>query len=459
VIGRLRPKSVRVRLTLWYVAIFSLILLIYGGFVYGLLRGNLVSEMDRRLREDVETAEELLDDYVSNPSVLESLQSRDRWLLEVWSVDGALAYSAPRAAVSRLGPPDSACAGRRLRTEAIKLEDGLRIRTACKTVEVDGKRLTIRSARSADRIHEELREVLLMLGLGFPLAIGAAALGGYFLARRALLPIARMNEQARSITAEKLAERLKIENPEDELGSLARTFNETFARLEGSFDQMRRFTADASHELRTPLTAIRTMGEVALRDGLNKRDHSETLSSILEETDYLRHLVESLLTLSRADAGQLKLRLEDVDLGALVREVGEHLCVLAEEKGQRLKTHVSSPVPSRVDRTLLRQAVINLVDNAIKYSPDGTEVELRASKTDRHAVIEVIDRGEGIPAEHLPKIFDRFYRVDASRTRSQGGAGLGLAIAKWATEIHGGRLEIESQVGRGTRLRIVLPIV
>ncbi len=294
------------------------------------------------------------------------------------------------------------------------------------------------------------------LMIGLPCVLGLAVVGGSFLATRALSPIDRMATKARQISADRLQERLPIENPRDELGRLATVFNETLARLEDAFDRLRRFTADASHELRTPLTALRSVGEVGLRQG---SDPAEVIGSMLEETDKLALLADNLLMLTRVDSGHLKLRAEWVDLAPLVEEVVDCMRVLAEEKEQRLEIEVRQPVAAQVDRMTLRQAVLNLLDNAIKYTPDHGHIAVTVRQNAQgEACVAVIDDGPGIPAEYHEKVFDRFYRVDKDRSRTQGGTGLGLAIARHAVELNGGRIELESEQGKGSTFRIVLPL-
>jgi heavy metal sensor kinase len=265
-----------------------------------------------------------------------------------------------------------------------------------------------------------------------------------------------MAERARSITAERLKDRLPVHN-DDELGRLASVFNETLTRLESSFEQMRRFTADASHELRTPLTAIRTVGEVSLRGRRDEVAYREIIGSMLEEVDRLSRLVDRLLTLSRADMGEEKLVVDVIDLAELAEGVREQLEVLAEEKQQTII--VERPVSLRWsgDPVVLRQALMNLLDNAIKYSPIGSQIIIRVAEDVEGATVDVIDSGPGIPAELQRRIFDRFYRVDKSRSRDQGGTGLGLSIAKSAVELNGGQLTLERTSGSGSRFRITLP--
>ena len=266
-----------------------------------------------------------------------------------------------------------------------------------------------------------------------------------------------MAARAQQITAESLGGRLPVANPHDELGKLALVFNATLSRLESSFSELRRFTADASHELRTPLTALQAVGEAALRsnDG-DMKSLREALSSMLEETRRLSDLVDSLLLLARADTGAALPSLQEVELEALVREVRETLLVLAEEKRQLIEVQAEKLLV-RADRELLRLALLNLVDNAIRYSPKGSSIRLRVRRTENRAVVEVIDQGPGIAREHQQKIFERFYRIDKARSRASGGAGLGLSITRWAIERQGGRIELESESGQGSLFRIVMP--
>jgi len=267
-----------------------------------------------------------------------------------------------------------------------------------------------------------------------------------------------MARRAEQITAERLSERLPVENPHDELGYLARVFNDTLARLGRSFEQLRRFTADASHELRTPLTTIRTVGEVGLRKAGDAEHYRDTIGSMLEEVDRLTRLVESLLTLTRAESGRTQLTRKVVDLGGLASTVADSLRVLAEEKAQSLSVDAAAHVEATCDPAVLRQGLINLLDNAIKYTPDKGAIRVRVAKTALgEPAIEVKDTGPGIPAVHRERIFDRFYRVDTGRARDAGGLGLGLAITRWAVEAHGGRIELESEEGKGSLFRIVLP--
>jgi heavy metal sensor kinase len=309
-----------------------------------------------------------------------------------------------------------------------------------------------------DMADAELHELVVAMLIGLPIALAVAAVGGYSLARRALAPIEHMSAQAQAISAERLGRRLQADNPDDELGHLTRVLNDLLARLETSFEQMRRFTADASHELRTPLTAIRSVGEGTLRSLRVDPACREVIGSMLEEVERLTTLVDALLTLSRAEGGHTALRREPVALLDLTREVASHLSVLAEDKHQQIDLRSDEALaPVHVDRTVVREALINLLDNAIKYSPDGARIAVRLRGANGRATVEITDQGPGIAPEHQARIFERFYRIDKARSRELGGAGLGLAIAKWAIDVHGGSIEVESRVGGGSTFRVVLP--
>jgi signal transduction histidine kinase len=314
--------------------------------------------------------------------------------------------------------------------------------------------VVIQVARSEVPMRESLRDLSVILILGLPIAVAIAGLGGYSLAKRALAPIERMSDRARHITAENLGERLPIDNPDDEMGRMASVFNETLGRLEASFEQMRRFTADVSHELRTPLTAIRSVGEVGLRGHRDENAYRGIIGSMLEEVDRLAGLVDRLLTLSRAETRQAMLSRDVVDLAVLADDVVSHLGVLAEEKRQHLVVERRGAPLVPADRLVLRQALINLVDNAIKFSPVAAQIRIRIADGSDRATIDVIDSGPGISAEARERIFDRFYRdVEGG----PGGTGLGLSLAKGAVEAIGGQLTLEHSGSDGSDFRITLP--
>jgi heavy metal sensor kinase len=308
------------------------------------------------------------------------------------------------------------------------------------------------------RIEEQLDEILVVLVLGLPLVVVLAAVGGYVLARRALTPIDHLAADARRITAERLHQRLSVPNEHDEIGRLAAVINDTFARLEASFDQLRRFTADASHELRTPLAVVRGIGELGLAETRTPAEYREAIGSMLEEVDRLTRLVDTLLQLARGDAGTVRLSPERVDLADLARGVITSLGVLAEERRQRFRIDAPVAVPVLADRLVLRDAIANVVDNALKYGPAESAIDVAVQRDGAQAVLTIADEGPGVPAEHRARIFDRFYRVDEGRSREMGGTGLGLAIAKWAVEANGGTIALVSSAHRGATFRIALPV-
>lgn len=464
--GRWRPRSVRVRLALWHLGALLIVLLLYAGGVFAFVRHSLVADLDRQLQEDFDRAEEA---FSRNPDGTLSWLVADRdpdatdpevvqgpWAC-VWTPDGRPLSRDPLAphVVSVIG---RGAAADPPAIESVQASGGTWIRQITGEQDVAGGKAILRIARSEARLRQELRRLLAILGLGLPLAGAFAGVGAYLIARRALAPIEGMARAAQQITAARLSDRLPVDNPDDELGHLASVFNGMFGRLEASFDQLRRFTADASHEMRTPLTAIRTVGEVGLREPRTDHQYREIIGSMLEEADRLNRLVESLLTLARAEAGHARLARERVDLGAMAREVVDHLSVLAEDKRQAVTIDAPDGVFVLADRVVLRQAVINLLDNAIKYSPVEGQVRVAVTAGPSPvAILAVQDSGPGIAPEHVGKIFDRFYRIEKSRSREVGGAGLGLSIARWAVEAHGGRIEVDPGQPGGSVFRIVLP--
>jgi len=455
--SRIQPRSVRVRLTLWYVGVMLLVLGVYAGAVYTVVRNNSSQRLDDHLRDDFDWASDMLAQRPDGTiAPYDETGEGDSPWLQVYGLNGELLYKTPEA---RRNPVPSSGALAKQADEHIVTVPNVSppYRVMSGGARIGGRPVVVQVARSEASIIQDQRQLLYILMLGLPAAVALAGIGGYGLARRALAPVDRMAERARSINAEQLNARLPIDNPDDELGRLATVFNETFARLESSFDRMRRFTADASHELRTPLTAIRSVGEVGLRGRRDEAAYREIIGSMLEEVDRLALLVDRLLMLSRADTGEAKLSMDIVDVRLLAEEVAEQLGVLAEEKEQSIQVRFET-APSWIgDRVVLRQALLNLVDNAIKYTPAGGSIEIRVAQAADGTTIEVSDTGPGIPAELQSRIFDRFYRVDRARSRENGGTGLGLAIAKWAVEVNGGHLTLESAGGAGSKFRITLP--
>jgi heavy metal sensor kinase len=462
---------VRVRLTLWYVAVMVVVLAVYAVGVYAFVSRSVSQALDDRLRADFYWAAATVDEgpgglVMPGPQVDLLLEQEAPWV-QVWSDDGRELLLRNGEAMRRPLPETQRLATRGEEAIVSFETSGASMRVmsgrsyVCPCDEdpqtgalIGNRRVTVQVARSEEAMQQQLRDLLLILVLGLPLAVGAAGLGGYVLARRALAPIEQMTARAQTITAERLSDRLPVSNPDNEMGRLATVFNETLGRLEASFDQMRRFTTDVSHELRTPLTAIRSVGEVGLRGHRDEAAYRGIIGSMLEEVDRLASLVDRLLTLSRAETGQAKLSRDVVDLSALADDVVSHLAVLAEEKRQTLSVdRLASPVVS-ADRLVLRQALINLVDNAIKFTPTSGQVRIRIDQTPQDALVEVIDSGPGISNDARERIFDRFYRANDA---NGSGTGLGLSLAKGAVEALGGHLTLAATGATGTAFRISIP--
>ena len=462
---RPRPWNVRTRLTLWYVAVLAAALLIYGASTSLFLVFQLRSQLDHRAIEDLETIKGLLS-FSSDGKLLFHSNYQDQSyptkmldpLIEVLAGDGTLLYRNELLGSRSLGgSPQPAEMSGSYAMRSIRLSDGMSVRLVSRQYILDGRPRLIRLGLSEESLWQRFWEVVEGLLVGLPVVLVFAGLGGYFLARHTLGPIERMARRVHEINAERLNARLDVENPHDELGFLAGSFNETLGRLERSFEQLGRFTSDASHELRTPLTAIRSVGEVGLQKRGSADEYREVIASMLEELGRLTRLVDSLLTIARADSGQIQLASNSVSLVALAQDAVSLLDVLAEEKGQIISVAGDEAVHVQGDAGVLRQVLINLLDNAIKYSYSNSRISVRVLGAAETVVIEVEDHGPGIPPEHRDKVFDRFYRIDSGRSRDAGGAGLGLAIAKWGAEAHAGRLELICPADTGCTFRLVLP--
>jgi len=451
----LKALSVRVRLTLWYVTVLAAIILGFALGIYLFLQTSLLQQIDNHLTRDFATVERAV--RQGRPA-LDALTRNGNVLL--FRVEAGEGPAVETEAWRRVGLEEATTTGTNDAVWSSTAVDGQPYRVKAARIDFPVGARMIAVAHDGLTYRQSMRSLTVILLLAIPAALVLAVAGGYFLAGRVLSPLATMAATAREITADRLSERLPVSNPDDEFGRLAMAFNETFLRLEDSFDRLHRFTADASHELRTPLTAIRSVGEVGLQEAGSVSSCREVIGSMLEETDRLTKLVDSLLLLSRADARTVPLNKEKTDLALLATEVSDCLQVLAEEKGQTLSVVAPRPVFVVADRTTLRQALINLLDNAIKYTPANGYIQV-AVETSRggEAIIAVSDDGPGIPAEHRSRIYERFYRVDKGRSREIGGAGLGLSIAQWAVNANNGRLELESRDGKGSTFKIHLPLL
>jgi heavy metal sensor kinase len=461
-----RPGHIRTRLTLQYLAVLACLLLLYGVGSSVLLWWDLRRELDSYAIQDIETVEGLLqfdsrgrlhfnEDYHNHPA---SKKILDR-LLEVLAPDGAILLRNERLGARSLGQRPFAGEGVEgyfARTE--RLQDGTGVRLFSRFHIIGNQPVLIRLAYSEDSIWQASERFLLALLIALPFTLCLAALAGYALAKRALRPVDEMADRADQITPERLGERLPVSPAGDELAHLANVFNRMLARMELAFDRMRQFTSDASHELRTPLTAIRSVGEVGLQRNASAEEYRDVIGSMLEEVGRLTSLIENLLTISRADAGQIPLQLSTFRPMDLAKEGASLLGILSEEKNQEVVIAGDPDVAITADRLLVRQALVNVLHNAVRHTPVGGRIQLVVGRDDHSASLSVTDNGPGIAPDDCEKVFQRFYRVDNSRTVSSGGTGLGLPIARWVLEAHGGSLTLECKEDAGCTFRLRLPI-
>lgn len=436
--------SVRTRLTLWYTAAFTLLLLAFAVAVYAQVRAHLQQEMQQLLDKNLAGIAQTLQlhaDEIDEHVLAE--------LFSVRSADGPV-FSTAAWEFAQIDATPAPAALELRRYDAVPYYvKGAQVAARNATYEVV-------TAEPAGALLATLRELRATLLAGVAAFIGLALAGGYFLATRALKPARKLAEAAELIGAEQLGARLPGAEVDDEFGRVAGAFNRTLARLEAAFAQLRQFSADASHELRTPLTAIRSVGEAALAQPLDIAAYRETIGSMLEEVERLTRLVEQLLFLARGDHARLALQRGPLDLAPVVRDAVELLRPLAEEKGQPLRLELAS-LTVEGDPTTLRQAFVNVLHNAIRHGPVGSPVTVRLYADQGDAVVDIGDRGPGIPPEHRARVFERFYRVAADRGRDSGGTGLGLAIARWALHANGGDIQVVSTAATGACLRMRLP--
>lgn len=451
--------SLRWRLTLWNTLALAVILLGFAVLVYGLLNRALYQQIDRNLWSEFQ---EMGEDHRLRTEgearlrhLIAESKEHENYSIVVYDAEGRVVALTKELAAESV-PPAPAIGPGETRFHDANLPAGGRQRCLAGQVRPGDSEWTLVMMAPLEEVDRELGQLLRVFGMAVPMALILSGGLGFFLAGKSLRPMAELQRRTEEITADRLDHRLPVADRRDELGRLATTINAMIARLERSFAEVRRFTADASHELRTPLTAIRTEAEVALTRPLTLEEHQQLLGSILEECERLTRLTDQLLTLSREDAGTVQQTREPVDLTALVREVVDTLRPLAEAKGLPVKLVADVPLPIQGDEARLRQVFFNLVDNAIKYTPPGGAIEVQTGERDGAAVVSVRDSGVGIPTEHLARVFDRFYRVDKARSREQGGAGLGLSIAQSIVAAHGGRIDLASAPGQGTICTVIL---
>jgi len=450
----LEPPSIRVRLTAWYAAVLLFILACLSAGVYVFVRASLERSLDKQLDRDIDTVATVV---AAEPHGKGKNGHLPGNILFAVRENQHLVYHS-----------DAWCRTKYLHSAEIQPEDGVGVwrspegtdyRVRNVQLHINGRDLRVAVSEDNAFLTSTMRSLLAVLLLSFPCAAMLSIGGGYFLAGRALSPISAMASKAREITAESLSERLPVGNPDDELGRMATVFNETLARLEASFDRLRSFVANTSHELRTPLTAMRSVGEVALRRPLDADAAREVIGSMLEEVGRLTRMVECLLDLARAEPGAMTLTRQNVELPAVAASAMELVRVLAEEKCQDVSVDVRAPATVRGDQASLRQALTNLLDNAIRYTPAHGRIRLTVGRgPGGEPTLEVEDDGPGIAPEDRERIFDRFYRAKNGHGGNASGTGLGLAIARSAVEANGGRLEYESVASGGSKFRITFSL-
>ncbi len=467
----MNTRSIRFRLTVWYAGLLAGLLLLFGGSTwFGLahyLTRSLSESLARQARQIGENF--LLDVRTSGESyVVEEINEhyspeRNDHFVRVTRADGSMLYVSGLPISKGFDPARVSAApissGRAATREEHLPGGGELLIYSLPFTARDGSRFLIETGAPYESIENTLRGLLLTLAIGLPVVIAVAVMGGYWIMRHALRPLDEIASGAERITSRNLSERLPTPHSGDEIERLSLALNRMIARLDESFQYIRRFTADASHELRTPLTALRgELEAIAQRPNLDG-EARDTVGSLLEETERLARIVESLLAISRLDAGEAQMESVRFDLAELAATTTEQMRLLAEDKRISLECRANGQVEIIGDRARLKQVVVNLVDNAIKYTPEGGAVGVIVSAEEGHAVMLVEDNGAGIPADALPHLFERFYRVDKARSRQMGGAGLGLAIVKSIVAAHGGQVNVESAEGKGSRFIVELPLL
>jgi heavy metal sensor kinase len=449
-------------LTLWYVLLLAITLAAFSAGVYVALRQTL----NRNLDDSLEGRAEIIAGLVTEDGQLgdgdveipgDPVDGEE--FARIYDSSGDVAFDniSPRFPVPE--DPDAVRAALSGRTTRRGVDAGFgKLRVLTAPIRADSGIIGVTEVGlSEDDVREPLSVLLVIIAVGYPLALVIASGGGVFLAGRALSPIDALTRTARKISAADLSQRLDMRLPDDEVGRLARTFDEMIARLDDAFRRQRQFTADASHELRTPLTAIKGQTEVALQRDRDVESYKEVLRAVNSEVDRMMRLVGSLLALARADSRQIPIDKERVALGEVLTDAVEQVRPAAQRNGISINLRGDDEVRLMADQDLLLQLMLNLLDNAVKYTPSGGTVDVSLSAADGQAEVAVSDSGPGIAAEHLPHIFDRFYRVDRARSRAEGGVGLGLSICRWIAEAHGGSIRAHSAPGEGSTFIVRLP--
>lgn len=466
----MNTRSIRFRLIVWHAGLLTGLFLVFGLAIYlGVkfyLERNLGESQSRRARQialtlvkDIrKTGEGYVIDEV-NARYAPEINGR---LIRITRGDGSVLYVSAKPNDLSFDPihlPLMTNPGSNVLMRKETCVDGKTLLVATVPVSAGPQtRFLIEAGAPLEPIQALLNRLLFWLLLGLPLVVLVAVGGGHVLVTRALAPVETIGRSAEKITLQNLSERLPVTQTGDELERLSIAVNHMITRLDEAFQHNRRFMADASHELRTPLTIIRGELEAAVQQARLPPDMRDTLGSVLEEVERLANIVESLVALAKLEAGEAQAKWARFDLAELAATTADQMCLLAEDKGISISCNAPQAIPVEGDSARLKQVVVNLLDNAIKYTPSGGAVTLRVAESGARAVLEVADNGIGIPATAQPHLFERFFRVDKARSRDLGGAGLGLAIVKSICAAHGGQVMVQSSEGQGSQFKVELPL-
>jgi len=461
--------SIRFRLTLWYGTSLALILIVFGVALYGFRSRGLRDQVDDSLAEAATAAVRSLEHHRLGPLIhfedlsadFPELAVLDKFF-QIFSPSGAITIQSPNIRMHEIPLSrtalETALAGK-VTYESIRFPGEPPLRLISVPITRDGTLVNILRVGTSMKPEEDaLRGLLVVLLLTLPAALLVSVAGGWFLAGRALRPVEAITRAAQRIAAGDLTQRLTVAPTSDEIGRLAATFNDMIARLDASFRQVRQFTSDASHELRTPLTVMKGETDLALRRPRSAEDYQTVLESNLEEIDRMTCIVDELLFLSRADLGEVKLEALPVRLDQVVEDVQRQAAVLGQERDVQVIISGLEPATVTGDELRLRELLLNLVDNAVKYSHPSGKVELTLRCEGGKAKISVTDQGIGLSPEERARLFDRFYRSDRARAHAPKGTGLGLSISKWIAETHKGTIEVQSAPGQGSTFTLTLPL-
>jgi heavy metal sensor kinase len=457
----MKSLPIRVRLTAWYSLILALSIAVSGSIAYFAMSHSINAAIDAGLRHRLDGIRTIIARTApqGRDAIADELNEYDegqggRGLVSVTDENGGVLYAS--AGMAALNMADERV------WEAKPFYANLHgdeFRVLREAINVAGKTYDIEIAiytEDFDRATDRFQKVLYSIAPAFLLL---AALGGYWISRRALAPVEKIIGDARRIGVTSLSERLTVSDTGDELERLADTLNEMLARLEASFQRVIQFTADASHELRTPISVMRTNAEITLRKPRTESEYREALSQILGETENLSRLVEQLLDLARADSGAAALAMTRTNLSQALQKASRQAQVLAEQKELKITAQLpEQPVWVQGDAAALERLFLISLENAVKYTPSGGHVDVRLKSQDSFAITEIRDSGIGIAANDIPHIFERFYQADPSRSRENGGHGLGLAIGRWIAQTHGGDISVESEISKGSLFQIRLPL-